>query len=135
MALPDLTIASRKELISEWRRIFKSREPEKAGAKVLRTCLLTHSQRSGDVQACNKAEAKLMSRLKRHEAGDARLSSQAALSAGTELMRSYRGQTCTVLVREDGFECNGTRYGSLSEIATHITGSRRSGPKFFGLNV
>ena len=75
MNLPDLKHASRRDLVKEWRRIFKSREPEKAGAKVLRTCLLTHSQRSGDVQACNKAEAKLMSRLKRHEAGDARLSS------------------------------------------------------------
>ena len=135
MNIPDLNKASRRDLVREWRRIFRSREPQKAGAKVLRTCLLTHSQRSGHVQACNKAEAKLMSRLKRHEAGDARLSSQTTLSAGTELMRSYRGQTYTVLVREDGFECNGTRYGSLSEIATHITGSRRSGPKFFGLNV
>ena len=135
MNIPDLNKASRRDLVREWRRIFRSREPQKAGAKVLRTCLLTHSQRSGHAQACNKAEAKLMSRLKRHEAGDARLSSQTTLSAGTELMRSYRGQTYTVLVREDGFECNGTRYGSLSEIATHITGSRKSGPKFFGLNV
>lgn len=135
MNIPDLNKASRRDLVKEWQRVFKCREPKKAGAKVLRTCLLTHSQRSGHVQACNQAEAKLLSRLKRHEAGDARLSGQAALSASTELMRSYRGQTYTVLVREEGFEWNGACYGSLSEIATHITGSRRSGPKFFGLNV
>ena len=134
MNIPDLNNASRRDLVREWRRVFRSREPQKAGAKVLRTCLLTHSQRSGHAQACNKAEAKLLSRLKRHEAGDARLSGQAALSASTELMRSYRGQTYTVLVREEGFEWNGACYGSLSEIATHITGSRRSGPKFFGLS-
>ena len=134
MNIPDLNNASRRDLVREWRRVFRSREPQKAGAKVLCTCLLTHSQRSGHAQACNKAEAKLLSRLKRHEAGDARLSSRAALSAGTELMRSYRGQTYTVLVQEAGFEWNGACYGSLSEIATHITGSRRSGPKFFGLN-
>ena len=134
MALPDLTTASRKELISEWRRVFKRREPEKVGAKILRTCLATHSQRQGHVQAINKVEAKLMSRLKHHDTGEAHLGRKTALSAGTELMRHYRGQTYTVLVREDGFEWNGTRYGSLSEIATHITGSRSSGPKFFGLN-
>ncbi|XAT58428.1 DUF2924 domain-containing protein [Rhodobacteraceae bacterium IMCC1335] len=58
---------------------------------------------------------------------------QTALSPGTELVRSYRGQTYTVLVRDNGFEWNGSCYGSLSEIATLITGSRRSGPKFFGL--
>ena len=69
MALPDLTIASRKELIGEWRRMFKCLEPEKAGAKVLRTCLQVQLERQGNIQACNNAHAKLMSRLKRHEAG------------------------------------------------------------------
>ena len=132
MALPDLTTASRKELIGEWRRVFKCREPEKAGAKVLRTCLQVQLERQGNIQACNKVHAKLISRLKRHEVGKA-LAPYTGLSPGTELMRHYRGQTYTVLVREDGFEWNGTRYGSLSEIATHITGSRRSGPKFFGI--
>ena len=133
MALPELTTASRKELIGEWRRVFKCREPEKAGAKVLRTCLQVQLERQGTIQACNKAHAKLMSRLKRHEAGNGALTPHTSLSLGTELIRSYRGQTYTLLVREDGFEWNGTRYGSLSEIATLITGSRRSGPKFFGL--
>ena len=133
MALPDLTKASRKELIGEWRRVFKCREPEKAGAKVLRTCLQVQLERRGNIQACNNAYAKLMSRLKRHEAGSDAIASQTGLSPGTELIRSYQGQTYTVLVRDTGFEWNGSCYGSLSEIATLITGSRRSGPKFFGL--
>ena len=113
--------------------MFKCREPEKAGAKVLRTCLQVQLERQGNIQACNKAHAKLISRLKRHEAGNGALATQTSLSPGTELIRSYQGQTYTVLVRGTGFEWNGTCYGSLSEIATLITGSRRSGPKFFGL--
>ena len=133
MTLPDLTTASRKELISEWRRVFKCREPEKAGPKVLRTCLQVQLERQGNIQACNKAHAKLMNRLKRHEAGNGALAPDTSLSPGTELIRSYRGQTYIVQVRNKGFEWNGTCYGSLSEIATDITGSRRSGPKFFGL--
>jgi hypothetical protein len=133
MAFPNLSTASRKELIGEWRRVFKCREPEKAGAKVLRTCLQVQLERQGNIQACNKAYAKLISRLKRHEAGNDAIATQTGLSPGTELMRSYQGQTFTVLVRGAGFEWNGTCYGSLSEIATLITGSRRSGPKFFGL--
>ena len=133
MALPDLTIASRKELIAEWRRVFKCREPEKAGAKVLRTCLQVQLERQGNIQVCNKAHAKLMSRLKRHEAGNDAIATHTGFSPGTELMRSYQGQTYTVLVRDTSVEWNGTRYGSLSEIASLITGSRRSGPKFFGL--
>ena len=133
MAVPDLTTASRKELISEWRRVFKCREPEKAGAKVLRTCLQVHLERQGNIQACDKAHAKLMSRLKRHEAGNGALAPDTSLSPETELIRSYHGQTYIVQVRNKGFEWNGTCYGSLSKIATDITGSRRSGPKFFGL--
>ena len=133
MALPDLTKASRKELIGEWRRVFECREPEKAGAKVLKTCLHVQLERQGNIQACNNAHAKLRSRLKRYEAGNGALAPYTGLSPGTELMRSYQGQTYIVLVRGAGFEWNGTCYGSLSEIATRITGSRRSGPKFFGL--
>ena len=133
MALPDLTTASRKELIGEWRRVFKCREPEKTGAKVLKTCLQVQLERQGNIQACNKAHAKLISRLKRHEAGNDAIATHTGLSPGTKLMRSYRGRTYTVLVCGTGFEWNGTCFGSLSEIATLITGSRRSGPKFFGL--
>ena len=133
MALPNLSTASRKKLVSEWRRVFKCREPEKAGAKVLRTCLQVQLERQGNIQACNKAHAKLISRLKRHEAGNGAIATHTGLSPGTELMRSYQGQTYTVLVCGTGFEWNGSCYGSLSEIATTITGSRRSGPKFFGL--
>ena len=134
MAILDLNTASHKELISEWRRVFKCREPQKAGTKVLRTCLQVHLERQGNIQACNKAHAKLRSRLRRHESGNGALAPNISLSPGTELIRSYRGQTYIVQVRNKGFEWNGTCYGSLSEIATHITGSRRSGPKFFGLN-
>ena len=133
MALLDLSTASRKELISEWRRMFKCREPEKAGAKVLRTCLQVQVLRQGNIQDYNKAHAKLMSRLKRHEVGGDPLSTHSVLSPGTELKRSYRGQTYTVTVQDTGFEWNGTCYSSLSELATRITGTRRSGPKFFGL--
>ena len=133
MALLDLSTASRKELISEWRRMFKCREPEKAGVKVLQTCLQVQVLRQGNIQDFNKAHAKLMIRLERHEVGKGTVSTHIGLSPGTELIRSYRGQTYTVTVREDGFEWNGAHYGSLSELATFITGTRRSGPRFFGL--
>jgi hypothetical protein len=38
-----------------------------------------------------------------------------------------------VLVADEGFEYRGKRYESLSEIARQITGTRWSGPLFFGL--
>ena len=54
------------------------------------------------------------------------------LSPGTQLIREWRGQTYRVEVLEKGFTYAGQYYGSLSQIAKVITGSHRSGPKFFG---
>ena len=52
---------------------------------------------------------------------------------GTTLMREWHGRAHTVVVLEEGFEYQGRRHASLSEIARQITGSHWSGPRFFGL--
>jgi hypothetical protein len=39
-----------------------------------------------------------------------------------------------VLVLDGTFEYNGTRYKSLTQVARHITGTRWSGPRFFGVD-
>jgi hypothetical protein len=52
---------------------------------------------------------------------------------GSVLSRAFRGQNIEVKVREDGFEYQGQRYGSLSAIARAATGTRWNGPVFFGL--
>jgi hypothetical protein len=54
-------------------------------------------------------------------------------AAGTVLIREWRGVSHHVEVLDDGFVYRGQRYQSLSEIARLITGSRWSGPLFFGL--
>ena len=56
-----------------------------------------------------------------------------SLTAGTRLVREWRGVTYTVLVHADGFEWNGRRYRSLTIVAREITGAHWSGPRFFGL--
>lgn len=54
--------------------------------------------------------------------------------AGTELIRVYAGVEHRVRVLPgDEFEYAGKRYPSLSMIARTITGTRWSGPAFFGL--
>jgi Protein of unknown function (DUF2924) len=55
------------------------------------------------------------------------------LKPGTRVMREWRGRSHEVLVLDDGFWCQGTRYRSLSAIARQITGTAWSGPLFFGL--
>lgn len=52
---------------------------------------------------------------------------------GTRLARDYAGQRHEVVVVEGGVLYEGSRYGSLSEVARIITGQRWNGPRFFGL--
>jgi hypothetical protein len=53
---------------------------------------------------------------------------------GTVLIRHFNGEDHQVTVTNDGdFEYRSQRFGSLSAIAKHITGTQWSGPKFFGL--
>ena len=55
------------------------------------------------------------------------------IKPGTRLIRQWQGEIHSVTVCETGFEHNGKRYESLSRIARQITGTRWSGPLFFGL--
>jgi Protein of unknown function (DUF2924) len=55
------------------------------------------------------------------------------LKPGTVLTRTWRGVLHQVGVTEEGFEYRGERFISLSQIARRITGTRWSGPLFFGL--
>lgn len=61
---------------------------------------------------------------------------QAALrcdfKSGTRLIRSWRGEVHEVSVSGSGYEYRGKHFGNLSQIAREITGTRWSGPLFFG---
>jgi hypothetical protein len=56
-----------------------------------------------------------------------------SLRPGSTLAREWNGVTHRVTVLEEGFAWNGQKNASLSEIAFRITGTRWSGPRFFGL--
>lgn len=55
--------------------------------------------------------------------------------SGTILVREWQGNAHRVTMLDDGVSFNGKRYRSLSEVAREITGSRWSGPRFFGLRL
>lgn len=67
--------------------------------------------------------------------GDARSTPTAStmLKPGTVLTREWGGKTHRVTVLENGFAWAGQKYRSLSEVAARISGTRWSGPRFFGL--
>jgi Protein of unknown function (DUF2924) len=55
------------------------------------------------------------------------------LTPGTVLVREWDRQSQRVMVLADGFAWNGQTYDSLSKVAFAITGTKWSGPRFFGL--
>jgi hypothetical protein len=57
---------------------------------------------------------------------------EGAVKPGTLLMREWDGVQHRVMALEDGFAWNGKTYRSLSEVARAMTGTRWSGPRFFG---
>ena len=57
-----------------------------------------------------------------------------SLKPGARLVRAWGGETHEVLVVENGFVWRGKTWASLSVIAREMTGTRWSGPRFFGLD-
>jgi hypothetical protein len=56
------------------------------------------------------------------------------LRPGTLLTREWGGHLQRVMVLADGFAWSGKTYPSLSKVAFAMTGTRWSGPRFFGLD-
>lgn len=54
---------------------------------------------------------------------------------GARLVREWQGVEHAVTVLDDGFEYCGRPYKSLSAVARAITGTRWSGPLFFGVRM
>lgn len=59
--------------------------------------------------------------------------SSPVVKPGTRLVRQWQDEAHIVEVHKKGFEYKGARYCSLSQVARLITGTRWSGPLFFGL--
>lgn len=55
------------------------------------------------------------------------------LAPGVRLVREWNGRMHVVEVIEDGFRYDGKTFRSLTAVAKRITGTKWSGPRFFGL--
>ncbi len=57
----------------------------------------------------------------------------ASMGEGTQVVRTWRGRTIVVTKQGRDYVHEGRHYRSLTQIAHVITGTRWSGPRFFGL--
>ena len=117
-----------------WARRFRCPAPPIQSADVLRRLFAWRLQ----AEAFGDLDSKTAASLKRARAAVSKGNGpvpnmSTALRAGSVLVREWRGVTHRVLVRDKGFEREGKEYRTLSEVARAITGTRWSGPRFFGL--
>ena len=117
----------------QWARRWRDPTPPIQSADVLRRLLAWKIQ--AEIYGDLDPETLECLRRARDAVSDGRspVELRHALRAGAILVREWRGVAHRVLVLDSGFEHYGKRYGSLSEVARAISGTRWSGPRFFGL--
>lgn len=127
-ALPGMEVAL---LRGEWKRLYRSQPPARISRQLLELGIAWKLQ-----EAALGGLGRSTQRLLGSSADAATTKSQSVaivVKPGARLVREWRGETHDVLVVEGGYEWRGQRWTSLSMIAREITGTRWSGPRFFGL--
>ena len=123
-----------EQLNQAWRDLFESGRPRRVCGDLLIKALGYRLQEkaSGGLKPSTR---RLLERWGRNVSERSPLAEPARtrLKAGTVLVREWHGVTHRVSVLHDGFDFDGERFRSLSEIARKITGVCRSGPLLFGL--
>jgi hypothetical protein len=132
--LAELERASPAELRARWERAYKHPAPKRASRDLLLRALAYHIQERVE-GGLSKAALKRLDHLAnpKDNGGQPPRPALPRLRPGTRLIREWGGAVHQVTVSEDGFDYRGARYASLSRIAREITGTRWSGPLFFGL--
>lgn len=131
--LAALAAMTPSQLRALWRAQYRSPAPE-IGPDLLRRGIARRMQariHGGMTAATRRTIDKCLARLEK--TGEVAGPRDLTIKSGTRLVRSWQGRTYHVLVLDDGFEHEGRRYESLSQIARAITGAHWSGPRFFGL--
>ena len=123
------------ELGARWHTVFRRRAPPHLPRHLLFRILAYRLQADqlGDLDADT---GRLLDRI--GSGSSERLvvdlnRSRTQLRPGTLLTREWDGHLQRVMVLPDGFSWNGNIYRSLSKVAFAMTGTRWSGPRFFGL--
>lgn len=120
-----MTTVEKKE---EWRRLLKSPPPPAFGAGLMGRALAYREQERA-LGGLTSADLKLIKC-----GATAAANTASAVKPGTWLSRTWHGEVHQAVVLESGVEYRGERFASLSAVARKITGTRWSGPRFFGLH-
>jgi len=130
-SLPDLT---RDTLRERWKEVYGTKPPAHLGQGMLMRAVAYRLQEQAQGGLSTEAR-RVLSKVAEDGADHVvRAVPTRQVKPGARLLREWHGTTHEVVILDDGVLFRGKRYRSLSEVARMITGSRWSGPTFFGLN-
>jgi hypothetical protein len=124
------------DLRKRYRELFRTEPPKAFGPDLLRRSI-AHRIQEKAYGALPASMRRLLDKLVKAALAksNGQLELPRRIKPVSELVRMWKGQTHRVTVMADGYTYDGQRYGSLSEIATEITGTKWNGPRFFGLRT
>ena len=130
--IADLSDLGLEDLRQVWRARLGGRAPSVSSSALLRRWLSweLQAQIQSGFDPTTRRQLRELGRAKAQFSRSPRIS---GLRPGTVLTREHAGKTHRVMVLERGYAWEGGQYASLTDIAFRITGTRWSGPRFFGL--
>lgn len=129
LGFDEFSAMSRDELTEQWNIHFGTQPPKKMRSNTLARILSCEEQ----WQASPESRAAIRKQLERVVAASTK--SAPSASEGTRLIREWHGREHVVDVVGGTYHWNGKPWKSLSAIAREITGTKWSGPRFFGVKA
>ena len=133
-AIAGLDAHSRAELGERFEELFGRTAPKGMSRPLLLRIVayrIQEDDKGGPNRALKRRLTKLAGEL--NAKGTVTPAPPTQIKPGTRLLREWQGVTHSVTAMDMGFQYRDKPYGSLSAIAREITGTRWSGPAFFGL--
>jgi Protein of unknown function (DUF2924) len=134
--LSKLRTAERAELLAMWTATIGKPPRFRASRELLASALAWQLQerKFGGLTPATRRRLRVLARARQRKQPARPLPQPPInLRPGTVIIKQWRGAQHVVMVLADGFQHQGRVYGSLSQLAREITGTRWNGPAFFGL--
>jgi len=131
--IAQLRSLSRQQLLELWQEHYGKAAPLGIRRELVVPFLAYRMQENqhGGLKSSTRTELRRIARgLERSSSSE--LLARPRIKPGTRLCRRWQGEMHEIFVTVSGFEYRGVGYRSLSAVARKITGTRWSGPAFFG---
>ena len=127
--IASLAALDRESLVRRWRTAYETPPPDKLSGALLEKALAYEIQcaASGGLSTATRRA------LRTAASTGGKTKGIRPVGHGARLIREWNGVVHEVDVTDEGYIWQDQNYKSLSAVACQITGTKWSGPRFFGL--